>query len=165
MLIHFLKKIKVGVWGVLYQCGAPELLWELFPSQWPFLFLLWDPQHKKQTNKNITTLGLQWEIKLQGRGSGGVGSTLTAQRMFELMSHHHLDPPPGSRHTDMQIGCPVGEGRGQQCVQKASALPATASCAGRRRRVPPSLSPSVSLCASPSLLRSVHLCLFSTLID
>lgn len=148
------KKTEIGVWGVLYQWGAPELLGELFSSQWPFPFLLWDPRPKKQ-NKNITTLRLQWEIKLQGRSSGGVGGSLTAQRMCELMSHHHLDPPPGSRHTDMQIGCPVGEGE-RTAVRTESQRSASHSQLCRERKTSP--ASSVPICQSVCTSISAPLC-------
>lgn len=148
------KKTEIGVWGVLYQWGAPELLGELFSSQWPFPFLLWDPRPKKQ-NKNITTLRLQWEIKLQGRSSGGVGGSLTAQRMCELMSHHHLDPPPGSRHTDMQIGCPVGEGE-RTAVRTESQRSASHSQLCRERKTSPAFS--VPICQSVCTSISAPLC-------
>lgn len=112
------------------------------------------PDLKKQ-NKNITTLWLQWEIKLQGRSSGGVGGSLTAQRMCELMSHHHLDPPPGSRHTDMQIGCPVGEGE-RTAVRTESQRSASHSQLCRERKTSPAFS--VPICQSVCTSISAPLC-------
>lgn len=154
------------------QWGAPEPQWELFPSQRPFPSLLWDPRPQK--NKNTTTLRLQWEFKLQGKGGVGLwgrgdfGGSLTTQRMFELMSQHHLDPPPRPRHADRQADR-MSRGRGERTAvlteRKAGVLPAVASCAQRGRRGPPSLSPSVSICASPSLHRCLYPCLFSMRID
>lgn len=84
-----------------------------------------------------------------------MGGSLTAQRMCELMSHHHLDPPPGSRHTDMQIGCPVGEGE-RTAVRTESQRSASHSQLCRERKTSPAFS--VPICQSVCTSISAPLC-------